>query len=103
MLSGDEDLCKRMTGNNFIFLNFLWSFDGVIDGPEVDSTRISVCLTANMFCINLQSLFLQGVNFETCSQNVEIRDSGACGIRKLLLPCESSLGKGGIVHRQKLV
>lgn len=69
----------------------------------MDSTGISVRRTANMFCKNLQALFLRGVNCKTCSQNAEIRGSVVCDFRELLLPCESSLGKGGIVYRQKLV
>lgn len=59
--------------------------------------HISCC----KYVLHHQSLFLLGVHFESHNQNAEIRCSVVCHIRKLLVPCEGSLGKGGIVYRQK--
>lgn len=53
-LGGGEDLCKRMTGENFVFLNFLENFDGAIDRPRVDYTGVpDLCISycKYMFCI----------------------------------------------------
>lgn len=75
----------------------------MIDRPQVDYTGIPVFayLLLQIYVLLHQSLFLLGVNFEGHGQNAEIRSNMVRRIRKFLVPCEGSLGKGGTLYRQK--